>query len=520
MAPRRGLTSIVTSHTNQIMRKYVEMGEKRMPIAMVFGCHPAYEIMANFSGLHMDMWGELEMVGTIMDQDIEMVPAETLDLNVPAHAEMIVEGHVNLTERFPVGAVTAPSMYRMPQAENVPEMHVTAITMREDRPIYRNHQTCPQTDHQSLPRLCHEAVLYNRLTEIGLNVKEVRFPLWGAALSVIIQVEYPWDGFVNDALMTCMGAPWLNTKLVVAVSPDTDIESAESVYTAIATRADPSRDIITVPHTRGSLYDPVRGTVDGPLPLQDRRQDGYRRDDQVAPQPQGLRVRGAEELGQGLHRRLSLSRRTTMSTDGQTAMPLEASPFIPYADPASAPVYMQEALEKYEERMGFVPNALRFYLHRPEIASVLWDLNNKVMRDPSSTLDLQLKRRLGAYASRTNGCKYCTTHHCEILQSPSGFGAEGWDMDDEELARLLNGEPDPANAFEAACFEFVRQASADPTSVPDETLETLREHLSPEQIVELAAVVGFWKMYNTIHDALHIPIESRLLARSETVGIE
>jgi hypothetical protein len=53
------------------------------------------------------------------------------------------------------------------------EVEITAITMRGDRPIYRNHQTCPDTDHQPLPRLCHEAVLYNRLTEIGLAVKDV-----------------------------------------------------------------------------------------------------------------------------------------------------------------------------------------------------------------------------------------------------------------------------------------------------------------------------------------------------------
>ena len=56
-----------------------------------------------------------------------------------------------------------------------PEVEITAITMRADRPIYRNHQTCPETDHQPLPRLCHEAVLYNRLTEIGCDVRDVRF---------------------------------------------------------------------------------------------------------------------------------------------------------------------------------------------------------------------------------------------------------------------------------------------------------------------------------------------------------
>ena len=78
--PRTGLPSFVTPHTHVIMRKYRDLGQKRMPFAIAFGLHPAYEIMANFSGLHMDMWGELEMVGTIMDRDVEMVPCETLNM--------------------------------------------------------------------------------------------------------------------------------------------------------------------------------------------------------------------------------------------------------------------------------------------------------------------------------------------------------------------------------------------------------------------------------------------------------
>ncbi len=254
--PRSGLPSFVTPHTHVIMRKYRDRGEKRMPFAIAFGLHPAYEIMANFSGLHMDMWGELEMVGTIMDRDVEMVPCETLDMSVPAHAEIIVEGWVDLGSLHEVGVSVGPSSYYLPKTSKLPEFTVTAITMRADRPIYRNHLTCPETDHQPLPRLCHEAVLYNRLTEMGLKVKDVRFPTWGAAVSCILQFEYPREGFVNDALMLAMGSPWLNTKMVVAVSPDIDLDKPSDVYHAIATRCDPARDIIIVPHTRGSPYDP------------------------------------------------------------------------------------------------------------------------------------------------------------------------------------------------------------------------------------------------------------------------
>src|SRR5436309_4859270 len=232
------------------------MGLDVMFFVFFFKQKTAYEIMANFSGLHMDAWGEMEMVGTIMDRDVEMVPCESLDLTVPAEAEIVVEGRIKLNGKFRVGEVTSPSMYHLPHYEELPEVEITAITMRADRPIYRNHQTTPATDHQTLPRLCHEAVLYNRLTEIGLDVKDVRFPTWGAALSCILQFNYPRDGFVNDALMTAMGAPWLNTKLVVAVSPDTDLDDPADVYHAIATRCDPARDMIVVPHTRGSPYDP------------------------------------------------------------------------------------------------------------------------------------------------------------------------------------------------------------------------------------------------------------------------
>src|SRR5581483_12163246 len=52
VGPRRGLISFVTPHSHVIMNKYRSMGREKMPIAFVFGVPPAYEIMANFSGLH------------------------------------------------------------------------------------------------------------------------------------------------------------------------------------------------------------------------------------------------------------------------------------------------------------------------------------------------------------------------------------------------------------------------------------------------------------------------------------
>ena len=189
---------------------------------------------------------------------------------------------------------------------------------------------------------------------------------------------------------------------------------------------------------------------------------------------------------------------------------MEQEPFIPYVEEKDYPESLQPLLEPYIARMGFLPNALKLYMHRPEIAEGLWKLNGNVMRDPSSTLDQGLKRRLGAVASKVNGCTYCTTHHCTILKTPPGVGAEGWGLSHEELMELMRGDDEPSGEMERVCFDFVRAASTDPRTVPDEIYARLRTYLTPPQVVELACVVGFWKMYNTIHDALRVPLEAHL----------
>src|SRR6266699_5600075 len=146
---------------------------------------------------------------------------------------------------------------------------------------------------------------------------------------------------------------------------------------------------------------------------------------------------------------------------------MENQPFIPYVEEKDTPASLKPVLDPYVKRMGFLPNALKLYMHRPEIAETLWKLNSNVMRDPSSTLDQGLKRRLGAVASKVNGCAYCTSHHCSILKNAIGSGSEGWGMGQEELTGLLNGDLEPANEMERVCFDFVRAASADARGVPD-----------------------------------------------------
>jgi len=197
----------------------------------------------------------------------------------------------------------------------------------------------------------------------------------------------------------------------------------------------------------------------------------------------------------------------------------EGEPFIPYVREEDFAPQLKPIVEPYKNRMGFLPNALKLYAYRPEIAGPLWALNSFIMRDPSSTLDQFLKRRLAAVACAVNGCAYCTAHSCSMLKKPKEAGYEGWGVTEKELQEMIAGDLEPKDEFERACFDYVRAASEDPTSVPDALLRRLKAHLSPPQIVELACVVGFWKFYNTVHDSLHIPVESQLLGDTGYVSL-
>src|ERR1700752_406344 len=111
----------------------------------------------------------------------------------------------------------------------------------------------------------------------------------------------------------------------------------------------------------------------------------------------------------------------------------EADPFIPYLREQDFDARLKPVVEPYKKRMGFLPNALKLYMHRPEIAETLWKLNSNIMRDPSSTLYQCLKRRLSAICSKTNGFTYCTAHSCGILKKPVDGTDEGWGMSRDEV---------------------------------------------------------------------------------------
>lgn len=181
----------------------------------------------------------------------------------------------------------------------------------------------------------------------------------------------------------------------------------------------------------------------------------------------------------------------------------EAEPFFPYADLDDAPTDLQKMLGSYSDRMGFLPNALRLYLHRPHILKQIIRLNNTVMRHEGNVLSEEFKYRMSFIISRNHGCRYCCAHHAATLKNKFGCA-------DDDLQQILSMR-DPADEREAVAWEFVDAASRGPENVTDEMRGRLADVFSPEEVIEIAATLGFWAFYNRIHASLAVPIEEHLL---------
>lgn len=192
-----------------------------------------------------------------------------------------------------------------------------------------------------------------------------------------------------------------------------------------------------------------------------------------------------------------------------------AEAFIPYPPIGDSlehvPIHVRPELHYYISRMGFLPNTLKLYLHIPWVAEFLFKLNNAVMRDERGSLSEHFKYRLGLVASRDNECRYCTAHHVLTLK-------RRWGYDDEGVEKVLRLEK-PADEREAVAMEFVHQASLDPTGVTDEMRRRLAEHFTPQEVMEIVLVVGFWKMYNTMHTAMGAPLEDPVLPYQDWVEV-
>jgi 2,5-furandicarboxylate decarboxylase 1 len=229
--------------------KYTERGEP-MPMAYVIGMHPAYEILANFSGPNDD-FDEYELAAGVIGDDLEMVRCETIDLEVPAYAEVVIEGLVPPHVREPEGPFGEFTGYQGGKTGTAPVMEITGITHRKN-PIFRHMQATMFTDHQPLVALPMEATIFNRVQGVHGKtlIHDVHVPPWASLFITVVQLTARWDGQARDVGLAALAGPNLHPKIVILVDEDVDIYSGKDILWAVSTRVDPQKDVIVIPHER------------------------------------------------------------------------------------------------------------------------------------------------------------------------------------------------------------------------------------------------------------------------------
>jgi UbiD family decarboxylase len=239
--------------------KYRARGQQ-MPCAIVLGCAPAV-LFTGPQKLQIDQ-DEMAVAGGLMHEAIEVVRCKTIDLMVPARAEIVIEGLIDTDLLEPEGPFGESHGHVALEDYNM-SMHVTAITMRK-RPVFVSiiSQVTP-SESSVLKRVAYEPLFLEHLQKtMGVRgVKRVVMHEPLTNLRKVIFIQFARGTPQSEVWRGMQGAATLQAqcgKLVIAVSEDIDPGNADAIFWSLAYRADFTHDLHVTPY-RTSGHGPKSG---------------------------------------------------------------------------------------------------------------------------------------------------------------------------------------------------------------------------------------------------------------------
>ncbi|MGA9006033.1 MAG: UbiD family decarboxylase [Xanthobacteraceae bacterium] len=236
-------------HARAVYDKYSARGLPT-PVAIVIGVHPAIWLSAGYTtSPGVD---ELGLAGGLLGQSIRTVKCETVDIDVPAEAEIVLEGELlpgnHLEPEGPFGEVTGT--YPDPGQAHV--FRLKAITRRRDAIYYALHCGFPPTDTQSTTGLGIELATMEHLRVVdgGLDLLDVRLLTVSGLMTLVIKLRPRVEGQAKTALMAALAGPYQQPKMAIAVDDDIDASDLRQIMWSLATRVRADRDVILIPNVK------------------------------------------------------------------------------------------------------------------------------------------------------------------------------------------------------------------------------------------------------------------------------
>jgi 4-hydroxy-3-polyprenylbenzoate decarboxylase len=215
-----------------------------MDAALVIGAPP----VVSYATVQKVPYGvdEMTIAGALAGEPIHMVPCKTVDLLVPAEAELVIEGKVDTAFYEPEGPFGESHGHMHPRQLS-PFMEVTAITHRKDMIFVSFISQVTPSESSVIKKLGYEPMFLRFLRDqAGIqSVIRVKMhePLTNLRKVVIIQMRKPSEAEVWRALMLAAGFHQGVGKIVVAVDEDVNLDDADALLWAISYRCVPHQDM-------------------------------------------------------------------------------------------------------------------------------------------------------------------------------------------------------------------------------------------------------------------------------------
>jgi 4-hydroxy-3-polyprenylbenzoate decarboxylase len=222
-------------------RKAEQLG-KPLEVAVAIGADPA--VMYASTAPLPEGIDEMLFAGFLRKSAVELVKCETVDLEVPANAEIVLEGFVNPFERRVEGPFGDHTGYYS-AADDFPVFHITCVTHRRDaiypativgKPPMEDCFIAKATERIFLP------LLRKQLPE----VIDMNLPLEGVFHNIaLVSIDKRYPGHARKVMYALWGMGQMSfTKMIVIVDKWVDVQNPSEVVWRIGNNVDPKRDVV------------------------------------------------------------------------------------------------------------------------------------------------------------------------------------------------------------------------------------------------------------------------------------
>ena len=245
----------VSLHSRRRMFEYQRRAEargKNLPCALALGLHPAIGMGA--LAYPPPEVSKFEVAGGLFREPLELRRCETVDLAVPAFAEIVVEGEILAGVREPEGPFGEFTGYF--SRRSTEHVFVARAIVMRDGAWFQSIASGRAPDHILPLGVLREAEIRNAVARVVPNVRAVHVPTsGGASFTAYVSIRQTRPGEAKHVIPLVLGVDHY-LKLVVVVDDDIDVYDESDVLWALATRTQADRDLVSIAGSLGAILDP------------------------------------------------------------------------------------------------------------------------------------------------------------------------------------------------------------------------------------------------------------------------